>query len=127
MSRNSNEQTKRLYSPEYPFTPLSQTSTTTIGQQQASMMTFDQRGIDGMRLAGTTLTSSQSSASIGSRTAEEKAEDELFDKIEDHLGSLMHDPPSHHLPCRVFQWPFPGDPSRVVNAVIVISPATPRN
>ena len=127
MSRNPNEQKKRLYSPEYPFTLLSQTSTTTTGQQQASMMTFDQRGIDGMRSAGTTLTSSQSSTSIGSRTAEEKAEDEIFDKIEDHLGNLMHDPSPHHLPCRVFQWSFPGDPSRVVSAVIVISPATPRN
>ena len=88
-------------------------------------MMFDQQDVDGMQSPAAALTPSQSSTSIGSRTAEEKAEDELFDKIEDLLGDMMRNPTPHHLPCRVFQWPLPDDPSRVLTAMIVISPTIP--
>lgn len=112
MNPNETEPTNRLHSPEQPFAPLPPAPTTTT---TTTMMMFDE--------PGATLTSSPSSISIGSRTAEEKAEDEVFDKIEDLLGDLMRAPSSRHLPCRVFQWPLPDDPSRVLNAVIVISKA----
>lgn len=96
-------------------------------QQPPQMDTTTQQGTDEMQLSSTALQSSESSDSIGSRTAEEKAEDELFDKIEDLLGDVMHDPSSQHQACRVFQWPLPVNPSRVLTAVIVISPAISKN
>ena len=80
-----------------------------------------------MQLSSTALKSWASTTSIGSRTAEEKEEDEIFDEVEDLLGNLMHDPSPRHLPCRVFQWSLPDNPSRVLSAVIVIGPAMQQN
>jgi hypothetical protein len=108
MSRKQTEQNKRLYSPEYPFNPISQSSTMLDQQDAAS-------------------TSSQSSDSIGSRTGEEKAEDRVFDKIEDVLSDLMRNPSPQHLSSRVFQWPLSGDPSRTLTATILISPVITKN
>lgn len=90
-------------------------------------MMFDQQDVDGMRSPAASMTSSQSSTSIGSRTEEEKAEDELFDQIEDLLGDMMRNPSPQHLPCRVFQCLLPDDPSRVLTATIVIGPAIHKN
>ena len=120
------------YSPQSPdpqLTLLSRPSMASLDEQQQppEMDTTTQQGTDEMQLSSTALKSSESSDSIGSRTAEEKVEDELFDKIEDLLGHAMHDPSSHHQACRVFQWPLPVNPSRVLTAVIVISPAIAKN
>ena len=84
---------------------------------------MDEQGTDGMQLSSTALKSWESTTSIGSRTAEEKEEDEIFDKIEDLLGDLMNDPSAQHLPCRLFQWSLPGNPSRVLSAMVAIGQA----
>ena len=120
MSWNRIEPNRSPQKHDYQPSLLPLPSTTSLSQQQ-------QQIIGEILPSASTLRSCESSSSIGSRTAEEKAEDELFDKIEDHLGNLMQDPSSHHLPCRVFQWPMPGDPTRVVNAIIVIGPGIAKN
>ena len=128
MNRNTVERKYSSQFPDHQPSLLSRSSTASLSQPARRRMdTTDQQAIAGMRSPDTTLTSWESSASIGSRTVEEKAEDELFDKIEDCLSDLMRDPSPHHLPCRVFQWPLPGDSSRMLNAVIIISPSIPEH
>lgn len=68
--------------------------------------------------------SCESFDSVDSRTAEEKSEDDLFDQLEDLMANFMSDASRHRLYCRFLQWPIPGDPTRVMDAIIVIHPPT---
>jgi hypothetical protein len=73
------------------------------------------------------LRSSESFESIDSRTTEERSEDEFFDKLEDLMATFMIDANHHHLHCRFLRWSMPGDPTRVMDAVVVIHPPTTKN
>ena len=63
-----------------------------------------------------------SSSSVDSRTAEEKATDGLFDKIEDLIGDYMREPQRHHFDCRILRCNTGEAPPRFFNAVVVINP-----
>jgi hypothetical protein len=67
------------------------------------------------------FSSSGSSISIDSTSPEERAADQVFDKIEDLLCEFSREPSRHHLHCRVLRWSLDDDLSRIFTAVVVIN------
>ena len=68
------------------------------------------------------LSSWNSTTSVDSRTTQERATDELFDKIEDLISEYLRDPQRHHFDYRVIRCSLGGDPQRLFHAVVVINP-----
>ena len=87
-----------------------------------STLSLDEQGLETMASSDGMLSACESFESVDSRTTEEKSVDEFFDNIEDLLSAFMSDASRHHLHCRFFHWSMPGDPTRMLDAVIVIHP-----
>ena len=62
--------------------------------------------------------------SFGSTSADVRAADKIFDKIEDLLSKLSQDPLQYRLHCRILRWHLEQDPSFSFTAVIVVNPPT---
>lgn len=93
-----------------------------MNPDRPSTLSLDGQDLEAMPSPIADLRSCESFESVDSRTAEEKSEDAFFDKLEDLMADFMSDATQHRLHCRFLQWPMPGDPTRVMDAVIVIHP-----
>ena len=93
-----------------------------MNPDRPSTLSLDGQDLDTMPPPMAGSRSCESFESVDSRTAEEKSEDAFYDKLENLMCDFMSDSSRHHVHCRFLQWPMPGDPTRVMDAIVVIHP-----
>ena len=93
-----------------------------MNPDRPTTLSLDGQDLDTMPSPMAGSRSCESFESVDSRTADEKSEDAFYDKLEDLICDFMSDPSRHHVHCRFLQWSMPGDPTRVMDAMVVIHP-----